>query len=232
MPDLIRLLLSVPSAVELVREVEDETAFRADVPVAVNHSMGHDDQPGGGLSRDELHAVIEGRRGGPVVPEDDQEIRWAEKAEAVSLFDVLMRAACDTGQRHRGIHHRRHRLASHLILAMEFHQPAARVVVGGKCSDDHIPDWKVDKLPGGRALDGGIQGGTRLDGKGMKNGSTADKRIFRGNGDLRKGGKSHVDSELAMLQMPVSILPRQAGRIVFPANFGASRVVMAWRSPN
>jgi len=129
MSDLIHLRAFARASVKLVRQIQDETAFRADVPIAVDDPIWNGDLAWRRLTDDEFHPVIEGRGVCAVVPEDDHEIRRTKEAEAVGLPGVLMRPSRNTWQGHRCIGHCGERPSVGLILAIEFHQPATGVAM-------------------------------------------------------------------------------------------------------
>lgn len=98
MSNLIDRLFLPFALVELVGTVEDEAGDGTDVAVGVHNAGGDDDghwfvdAEGVGLE-DTIR-----RRGGPVVPEKQFEIRWADEAEVVGLGHMLMGATGDAGQ--------------------------------------------------------------------------------------------------------------------------------------
>src|ERR1044072_3646745 len=92
-PDLVYLFAFALAHVEAVGAVDDDAGRASYIAIGVDDATG--DEHGLGIisADEERHDMIEGLRILPVVPHTQLEVRRADEAEEVCLFDVLVRPA-------------------------------------------------------------------------------------------------------------------------------------------
>jgi hypothetical protein len=129
MPDLVHGLFSAGSLVERVGTIEHQACDIAYILICMHHA-GRNDYRHGLVGADNIRLTSTvRRRRWTVVPKVKLEVRWTQKAKKVCLVCMFMGPAGNARLSRREVAHDREKLARNLIVAKEFAEPAAGIVV-------------------------------------------------------------------------------------------------------